>query len=197
MGRYRISGAGKAITGIVTGTAALVGGGYMLLASLANTPETATETASTAGVQHVTQPAPRPVQAQVNTMWGIRQGGRMYALWDGYVVEDNENNTGYLPSDNSFDKNIYDFDLGVIIHATGYVRGAAPGSLNRTLFNELAVNGQLPPHIENVRKIGCELVGIFEERHRSGAYGPPPGDVLTYKERHCTPPVAPAAATPR
>jgi hypothetical protein len=188
MGRYRISGPGKVISTVMGSIALLAGGVYMTVAALSDAP---VDAVTTDGTVTVLQPAPPPVQAQVNTMWGIKSGGRMYALWDGYVVEDNENNTGYRPSDNAFDKNIYDFDLGVVIHSTGYVRGVSPGSLTRTLFNELAVNGQMPPHIENVRKIGCDLVGIFEQKHASGTYGPPPADVLSFKERHC-PVAAPA-----
>ena len=186
MGRYRISGPGKFMSAVICGATALAGGIYMLVTNFSETPPAvAAEATVTAGAQQAAQPAPRPVQPQINTMWGLNVGGRMYALWDGYVVEDNENNTGYLPSDNAFDKNIYDFDLGVVIHSTGMVRGVSPGNVSRTLFNELVVNGQRPPHIENVRKIGCELVGIFERKHASDAYGPPPADVLSFKERHC------------
>jgi hypothetical protein len=181
----------KFLAAVIGGASALTGGSYMLAEALINeSPAVTSEANAATGAQQAAQPAPPPPQAQVNTMWGIKSGGRMYALWDGYVVEDNENNTGYQPSDNAFDKNIYDFDLGVVIHSTGYVRGVSPGSLTRTLFNELSVNGQMPPHIENVRKIGCELVGIFEKKHASGTYGPPPADVLSFKERHC--PAAPA-----
>ena len=195
MKRYRISRPAKFLSAVIGGAAALTGAMYITVTALTDVPAVATaETTDAAtGQQQAAQPAPPPVQPQVSTMWGIRSGGRMYALWDGYVVEDNENNTGYQPSDNAFDKNIYDFDLGVVIHSTGYVRGMSPGSLTRTLFNEMAVDGRLPPHIEKVRGIGCELVGIFEEKHKSGAYGPPPADVTAFRERHCpTPPAAPA-----
>lgn len=193
MGGYRISGKGKFLSA-VAGVGA-IGAATFYAAVMAPAPESTGEVAVQQQEQHTqtVQPAPQPVKPQVTTMWGIEQSGRMYALWNGYVVEDNENKTGYVPSDNSFDKNVYDFDLGLILHTTSIAPGMSPGALSRTLFSELAVGGKVPPHIDNVRRIGCDIVKIFEEKHASGAFGPPPRDVMSYKERHCPPP---AATTP-
>ena len=52
-------------------------------------------------------------------------------------------------------------------------------------FNDIAVNGVLPQHIENVKQVGCDLANGYIERENSGDYGPAPGDIKYFHQNHC------------
>lgn len=109
----------------------------------------------------------------------ITRNGRQYALWEGVIMEELNNEELSKAMKTRFDQNIYDFDLGVVLHVS--YEGIA-----RTSFNEMAVNGVLPAHIEEVRTIGCELGQAFNERENEGE-GTVPPDIVRFVERHCQP----------
>ena len=62
--------------------------------------------------------------------------------------------------------NVYDFDLGIIYHTTN----ASGGGIATTYFNDIAVDGVLPQHIENVKQVGCDLAEGYIEREQSDEY---------------------------
>lgn len=132
---------------------------------------------------------PKGPEAQETASIWKDVAGRDYLLWEGHVVEEPDNSmeeNGRVSV--SYDADIYNFDLGIIIHG-GYLsdRNSSVGDgLSRTTFNELAdKDGNLPTHIERVKQIGCEIAQEYFDRHSSGEYQETPEDVIVYHQRHC------------
>ena len=121
------------------------------------------------------------VQEQKTAGFYLSQDGRTYVIWEGTVIEELNNNTGFSNHQTNYDLNIYDFDLGIIFH------GTENSGIEKTLFNELAVDGQLPEHIERIRNIGCSIAADYYRRAETPEYSDPPEDIIAFQSRHCTP----------
>ena len=110
----------------------------------------------------------------------VEVDGREYKIWEGHVLEDVQASGS---NDVNYEGSVFNFDLGEIYHSNR----TFDGGIAISRFNDLAVNGELPAHIERVRQIGCDIAQQYEDRSQTRRYGPPPADVSAFKERHCTP----------
>ena len=135
------------------------------------------------------KPKPKP-KKQKTAAWRIDQNGRNYIISEGEVIEGFPVEGYGLSRYSSGDKNIYDFDLGVIYRVR---RISDMASMVSNRFNELVVDGQLPRHIEDVKQIGCNLSRSYIKRAQTDEYGPAPSDVLYFHENHCKKPTIKAA----
>lgn len=161
--------------------AAAVGsmGPVLYVASQGDSTTTAPETAGTVA-------EPRQPDPQKTASFYLESNDRRYILWDGLVMEELSNNTGYSETQHSLGKNIYDFDLRIIFHLSD-LRGTEPPQ--RTLFSETAdENGRVSPHIDHVRGVACELATGYFMREASGEYGAVPADIQVFQQRHCPAP---------
>ncbi len=121
------------------------------------------------------------VQEQKTAGWQEKRYGRGYVIWEGTIIEELNNNTGFDGYNTDYDMNVYDFDLGIIYHTTN----ASGGGIATTYFNDIAVDGVLPQHIENVKQVGCDLAEGYIEREQSDEYSSPPEDVMYFYRNHC------------
>jgi hypothetical protein len=105
----------------------------------------------------------------------INRDGVDYALWEGLVMEEPDNNELSSSFKTQYDQQIYNYDLGVVLHVS---RG---DGMISTPMKDLRAE-----HLDRVRGIGCEIVGEFEKREADGKGGLP-DDVASFKARHCKP----------
>ena len=114
-------------------------------------------------------------EPQKPASYHISDAGRTYTLWDGVIVEELHNNTGFKNFGTSFDNNVYDFDLGVIIHTAN----EDSGGITRTRFKDAD-----PAHIEHVRKIGLRIAEGYIKRSLTEEHSSAPDDVIAFYKRH-------------
>jgi hypothetical protein len=105
----------------------------------------------------------------------IERDGVEYALWEGLVMEEQDNNELSGSFKTQYDQQIYNFDLGVVLHVS---RG---DGMISTPMTQLRAE-----HLERVRGIGCEIAAEFTKREAAGD-GALPDDVAAFKARHCKP----------
>ena len=173
-GQRRISGFGVVMATVATFMGGIGGLGYYFWPS-AGTAVTETQTTGTTA-----QPT-GPAEQQSAALYS-EEDGVSYALWEGQVIEEFDNRVVGESFKTGFDQNIYNFDLGLILHVT---QEDTP-TMVRTLFSELANQ----THVERVRGIGCKIAQEFIKRAEDGQSGDAPADARAFNTRHCQQPRA-------
>ena len=163
----RAVGIGVAFSGAAAG---VVGAMFLAMGMIIDLNATQPANASTAD-----QAERKSTRKQDSSDVSIERDGVEYALWEGMVMEEQDNNELSGNFKTQYDQQIYNFDLGVVLHVS---RGDGMIKSNMT---ELRAE-----HLDRVRGIGCEIAGEFEKREAQGK-GSLPDDVAAFKTRHCKP----------